>query len=73
MNDLQHNIMSFIDAWVRREKKPVPRTVIYSEMGEKGVKKHVITTAIDGLIRKGYISRSQLFSKYTSYVQLRSI
>jgi len=65
--------MSFIDSWVKKEKKPVPRTVIYATMSEQGIKKHSITTAIDGLIRKNYIRRAQLLSKYQSYVQLRGI
>lgn len=72
-NKLQINIMRFVDSWVRKEKTPVPRTEIISNMEEEGVKSYTAVSAINSLIRKRFIRRSVGRSNKTYYVQLGKV
>lgn len=73
VNDLQANIMRFIDDWARTEKVPIPLRVIIKNMKDEGVKDFTTINAIRTLLRKGYIRRAVGTSNKTSFVQLRRI
>ena len=73
INDLQTEIMEFVDMWVRKEKTPVPQKTIIISMVQAGVKEYTVVGALKALLKKGYIRRSSNFGKETRYVQLRSI
>lgn len=73
VNELQRNIMNFIDGWVRSEKTPVPQKEIISAMTKMRVKTFTTINALNALLRKGYIRRAVVISNKTSYVQLRRV
>ena len=73
LNDLQVEIMRFIDYWARTEKTPIPRKKIVAEMKGNGVKVFTTVNALNSLIKKGYIRRAVSLTNKTSYVMLRGI
>ena len=73
VNELQRNIMQFIDNWVRTEKTPIPQAEIVKAMTEAGTKNFTTVNAINSLLRKGYIRRAIITSNKTYYVQLRRV
>ena len=73
VNELQTNIMKFIDEWVHTEKKPVPRKEIILALQKKGVNFPTIRFALYSLLRKGFIRESYTISNKTEYVQLRRV
>ena len=73
VNELQRNIMKFVDNWVRTEKTPIPQSEIVKAMTEAGTKNFTTVNAINSLLRKGYIRRAIITSNKTYYVQLRRI
>ena len=73
INELQKEVMTFIDKWVRTEKTPVPRQQIMKEFIARKVPRITIEWAIGALLRKGYIRRAYSGSNKTFYVQLRNI
>lgn len=77
INELQTDIMRFVDGWVRKMNTPVPRKEIMKEFsGKKSAGKHPaisVEGAINALLRKGYIRRGYTGTNKTTYVQLRNI
>jgi len=77
INELQKNIMVFIDRWVREVKKPVPRQEIMKAFTDIKKEDHhpaiTIEGALNALLRKGYIRRAYSGSNKTFYVQLRNV
>ena len=73
INELQKDIMIFIDQWVRKEKTPVPRKAIMTEMKLRKVPAITAEWAVNALLRKGYIRRAYSGTNKTFYVQLRNI
>jgi len=72
-NKLQHDIMRFVDSWVREKKTPVPRKEIILHMKSEGIKDFTTINSLKALQNKGFIRRSSVRSNKTSYVQLRTI
>jgi len=72
-NKLQHDIMCFVDHWVREEKTPVPRKEIILKMQNEGIKDFTVINSLKSLQKKGFIRKSSIRSNKTSYIQLRTI
>lgn len=77
INQIQRDIMVFVDSWVREQKVPVPRKEIMKAFsGKKSKGLHPAITvegAINALLRKGYIRRGYTGTNKTTYVQLRNV
>lgn len=73
LDQLQQAIMEYINEWVHEKKSPVPLQEIIKYMDTKEVARSRVVYAADVLCRKGYIRRSFVISRETSFVQLRSI
>lgn len=73
VNELQTNIMKFVDIWVRSEKTPIPLKEIILNMTSSGVKSPTTIKAIGALLKKGYIRRAVTISNKTTFVQLRRV
>ncbi|MAG60120.1 hypothetical protein CMO96_05040 [Candidatus Woesebacteria bacterium] len=73
VNQLQEDIMKFVDWWVHEEKTPVPHKEIIAKMKEEGVIAITTIKALGSLIKKGYLRRGYISSNKTFYVQLRRI
>lgn len=77
INELQTNIMRFVDKWVREVNTPVPRKEIMKAFtGKKSDGKNPaisVEGAINALLHKGYIRRGYTGTNKTTYVQLRNI
>lgn len=73
INELQKNIMIFIDHWVRTIDTPVPRKAVMLEFSKRKVPNITTEGALTALLHKGYIRRAYTGSNKTSYVQLRGI
>lgn len=73
VNELQTNIMAFVDLWVHEEKTPIPLKEIISKMEINGTKNFTTIKAINVLIKKGYIRRAYTISNKTTFVQLRRV
>ena len=73
INKLQTDIMLFISLWVRTYKTKVPQKEIISAMKEKGIKDCTTMHGLTKLLRIGYIRKSAVPSRYTEYIQLRTV
>ena len=73
INELQTDIMLFIEYWVHVEKTPIPLKEIIKDMKIKGVKEYTAVNAINALLHKGYIRRAVVTSNKTYYVQCKGI
>lgn len=73
INQLQKEIMVYIDGWARAEKTPIPRSVIMKEFVARKVPHITVEWAVNALLRKGYIRRAYSGSNKTFYVQLRNV
>lgn len=73
INELQTDIMKFIDIWAHNNKTPIPLKLIMTEMEARKVLKPTIIKALGSLLRKGYIRRANIISNKTYYVQLRTV
>lgn len=76
INELQTNIMVFVDNWVRTKKTPVPHKEILNTMKLQGTKEPTTWNAISVLLRKGYLRRGVVGIgplNQTCYVQLRNV
>lgn len=74
INNLQESIMILVGVWAKTEKTPMPRKEIIQKMTENGVKNCTTITALNSLLRKGYIRRSNSGNgNATSYVQLKAV
>jgi len=73
INELQTQIMIFIDHWVREIKTPVPRKEIMAEFTKKKIPRITVEGATNALLTKGYIRRGYTGSNKTTYVLLRNI
>jgi len=73
INELQRNIMKFVDWWVHTENTPTPQKEIIIAMRIAGTKSFTTINALNALLRKGYIRRAVIISNKTSYVQLRRV
>ena len=73
INELQENIVKFIDWWVHEKKTIIPRKEIIDKLLSDGNKKPTIINAINVLLKKGYIRRGVGTSNKTYYVQLRRL
>ena len=73
VNELQTNIMKFVDIWVREKKTPIPRKEIIIKMESAGVNFPTCRAALYALIKKGYIREAYTISNKTTYVQLRRL
>lgn len=72
-NELQRDIMIFIDSWVRGNEIPITRKVIIQEMTSRGKKDFTIINSLNVLLSKGFIRRTIGTSNKTSYVQLKRL
>lgn len=72
-NKLQHDIMVFIESWVRGNDVPVMRSVIIEEMVGRGKKDFTVINSLNTLLKNGYIRRTIGTSNKTSFVQLRRV
>lgn len=70
---LQQKIVRFISYWVTTQKTPVPQKEIIEEMVRRGEKARTVESSLHGLLRLGYIRKSEIISNKTFYTQLRSI
>ena len=73
VNELQENIMSLVSWWVKEKKTLVPRSMIVAEMVDRGIKDFTTISALNTLLRKGYIRRCSRHTNKTFYVMLRTI
>ena len=73
VNELQTNIMKFVNVWVHTKKTPIPLKEIIAEMMRQGTKNFTTVKAINALLKKGYIRRAVTISNKTYFVQLRSL
>lgn len=74
INELQTQIMVFIDRWVREVKTPVPRKEIMNWFIKRKVLGITTEGAINALLKKGYIRRGYSGSGNKAYyVLLRTI
>jgi len=73
LNELQKNIMRFIDLWAHEKKTPIPLGEIIAQMKGEGIKDFTTANAVDSLLRKRYIRRAITISNKTTFVQLRRI
>ncbi len=73
INELQTNVMKFIDEWISTKKTKVPLKEVIKGMSEKGVKSESTIYSLKILIKKGYIRRSVEISNKTLFVQLRRL
>jgi len=72
-NQIQNDVMKFVDWWVRNKKVQVPRSEIIKKMQSTGTDMPTTRYAIRSLLKKGYIRTSNTISNKTYYVQLRTI
>jgi len=73
MNELQKTVMEYVIGYIKVEHMPVPRQKILEQVAIGEIKEFTVANALDSLIKKGYIRRSSVVSRTTSYVQLRGI
>lgn len=73
INELQTNIMRFIDWWVHEKKTPVPRNEVIKYMEKKGMYFTTVRASLYVLLKKGYIREAYTISNKTSYVMLRKV
>ena len=73
ITEIQKSIVRYIDYWVHAVKTPVPQSDIMKEFEARGRSVRTVRAALDGLLRLGYIRRSETISNKTSYVQLRRL
>ena len=73
INSLQHDIMAFVQVWVKEKKTPIPHRETLHAMEERGVKVPTTIKALGVLLRKGYLRRAVTTGKKSFYVQIRSI
>lgn len=73
LNELQTNIMRYINVWVHTEKTPIPLKEIIEGMTKQGVKSYTTIKSIDVLLKKGYIRRAIVISNKSSFVMVRGI
>ena len=73
INELETNIMKFIDLWVHKKKKPVTLKAILEGMEKQGTKRPTTIKSINMLLKKGYIRRAVTISNKSSFVQLRRV
>lgn len=72
INPLQLRIMQVVEQWTRTQKTLVPQKEIIQTLSKEEIKSGTVVNALHGLIRKGYIRRSDLH-RSTKYIQLRSV
>lgn len=72
-NQLQRDIMIFVDSYVRSSDVPISRKIIISEMVSRGKKDFTIINSLNSLLKKGYLRRTIGTSNKTSYVQLKRV
>ena len=73
INELQTNIMKFLDLWVHKEKTPIPLKEIIAKMTSDGVKNFTTIKAIGALLKKRYIRRAHMISNKSYFVMLRRV
>lgn len=78
INELQTEIMEFVDWWVRAKKTPIPQKEIIDKMHKQGVKDFTTVNALKSLKKKGYIRLADPRAmgkpgNQTFYVQLRRV
>jgi len=74
INQLQHDIMLFVDYWVHKANTPTPQKEIIEAMSKEGIKRYTTINALNALLRKGYIRRAIMPQRNkTYYVQLRRV
>lgn len=75
VNELQTNIMVFVDFWVHKQKTPVPQSEIIIEMKSKGVADYTTINALSILLRKGFLRKAIMITERnkTRYIQLRTV
>lgn len=73
VNELQTNIMKFVDVWAHENKTPIPLKLIIETMHKAGVIPATTIKALNSLLRKGYIRRAVTISNKTYFVQLRRV
>lgn len=73
INELQTNIMDFVEVWVHTRKTPIPQREIIIAMKNAGIGDSTTVSALNVLLKKGYIRRAYTSSNKTTYVQLRKI
>ena len=74
LNDLQIEIMKYVDIYVRQQKTPVPRQKIIEEFKKRKIKDFTCINAISSLLHKGFIRTAIMpSSRQTHYVQLRRV
>lgn len=73
INELQTNVMKFIDEWISTKKTKVPLKEVIKGMNKKGIKSESTIYSLKILIKKGYIRRSVEVSNKTLFVQLRRL
>lgn len=74
INELQYEIMIFVDFWVHEFKTPVPHRQIIVKMTEQGHKDFTTVNAIASLLKKSYLRKAVTMSnKNRCYVQLRRV
>ncbi len=73
VNELQTNIMMFVDYWAKEEKTPIPQKAIVEKMKEGGIKAAATVYALKHLLKKKYLRRAYKVSNKTYYVQLRRV
>lgn len=73
INQLQTNIMVVINDWSHKEKTPISRKYVISEVKKQKVGEPTIINALNSLMKKGYIRRAIGTSNKTFFVQLRGL
>ena len=77
VNELQIDVMKFVDVWVRTEKSPVPRSEIVKAMKKNGKTEYAVKYALFGLLQQGFLRKAIMDANMalnkTFYVQLRRV
>ena len=74
LTELETSVMVFVIWWVHEKKTPVPQKKIADKITKDGGNYRAVLSAVQSLLRKGYIRRTVVFSsKEVRFVQLRSL
>lgn len=74
INDIQYKIMLYVKLWVNTQKTPVAQSDIIKKMQHMRIKDYTVVSALDTLLRKGYIRKAYSENrKRTYYVMIRNL
>ena len=74
INELQTSIMKFVQYWVHEKNTPIPyKEIVLKMKSERDKDEPTVASALNVLLKKGYLRRAWTNSNKTFYVQLRRV